>query len=237
MGIADGTPLGIDIHVDGPTLTEMKEFSRQADGFTFNPTLFRSLGVTDYLQHCKQLVELESSKPLSLEVFADDELSMIRQAEILSDLGKNVFVKVPITFTDGKFTTEVIKNLANKNININVTAIFSLEQVEKITPYLLSDNSIISIFSGRLFDIGINALEVVSDIIEWNRNNSKARVLWASPRQIYDLILANSIGCDIITIPPNILRKLELFGTPAKEYSLETVKMFYRDSQESKYRL
>lgn len=237
MGKSDGNPLGIDIHLDGPTLIEMEEFSKKVDGFTFNPTLFRNLGVTNYLEHCKCLAELEKTKPISLEVFADDATSMIKQAEILSDLGKNVFVKVPITFTNGELTTEVIKNLTNKNIKINITAIFSIGQVKKISHHLRGDKSILSVFSGRLFDIGINAVEVVSDIVEWNRNNSNAKVLWASPRQIYDLVLANSIGCDIITIPPNILKKLELFGTSPEEYSLETVKMFYHDSLKSKYTL
>lgn len=237
MGLATNNPLSIDIHLDGANIDEMAEFNETANGFTFNPTLFKGLGVKNYFEHCQKLSQLEQKKPLSLEVLADDEVTMISQAHKLSSLGNNIYVKVPITFTNGEMTTGVIEQLTKDGLNLNITAVFTVQQVQKITPILNGRNTIISIFAGRLFDIGINAEAIISEIIKLNKLHLNSQILWASPRQIYDLVLANKIGCDIITIPPSILRKISLFGKSPEEYSVDTVKMFFKDSVESGYSL
>lgn len=228
----------IDIFLDGPTLEEIKSTNSSAiKGYTFNPSLFRANKVTNYLMHCKKLIKLIDNKPVSLEVIADDEKNMIRQAEILSDLGKNVFVKIPITNTKGKISKNIIKDLSSKNINLNITAIFTLAQVKEIINYLNNQAHILSIFAGRIYDIGIDALQHTKKINKFIKKNSNCKSLWASPRMVYDLHNAINARSNIITMSPQLLKKIDLFKKSPKKYSLETVKMFYNDAQKAKYKL
>ena len=227
-----------EIYSDGPTLEEMAAHDHNlVRGFTFNPTLFRNLGVVDYAAHSQKVVEACGGLPLSLEVFADDESGMIKQAVQLSAFGENVYVKIPITYTSGKSTIAVLRELADRGIKVNVTAVFSREQTERVLPALRDSESIISVFSGRLFDIGRDAVEDTLRISELVHAESNCKTLWASPRMSYDVKSAEDAGCDIITMKPSLIEKLALFGKTPEEYSLDTVKMFYRDAVASGYTL
>ena len=162
---------------------------------------------------------------------------MIHQAKKLSNLGNNIYVKIPITFTNGKSTKNVIKELIKLNVKLNITAIFTLKQVKKILPIVKNTKTILSIFAGRIYDTGIDANKIMQSICKLVHKNSKCLVLWASPRMIYDLIQANKMNCDIITLPVDLIFKKKNFGKKLESYSLETVKNFYQDSLKSKYKL
>jgi transaldolase len=229
---------GVSIYLDGPSLEQVSEIdSNIVKGFTFNPTLFRNAGVLDYLGHCRKLLEACGGLPVSLEVIADGQEGMVHQAKILASLGPNVFVKIPITFTNGESTRKVIEILVAEGIKLNITAVFTVSQVETILPVLRQSHSIISVFAGRLFDIGIDAVEATRTIVDRVRSESNCSVLWASPRMVYDLKNASSSGCDIITMVPSLIRKLGLFNKSPEDYSLDTVKMFYYDAKASGYKI
>jgi len=230
--------LPIEIYADGPTLEEINGFDRTLiKGYTFNPTLFKMLRVTDYIGHCRKLLQTCDILPVSLEVFADEKDEMIRQAKILGSFGKNVYVKIPITNSSGESTVNVLKALVDEGIKLNITAIFTKTQVEEILPWLSKTESIISIFSGRIFDIGLDAVEITGEISELVHGHSECKVLWASPRMVYDIINACNANCDIITMQSSLIKKLSLFSKTSIEYSLDTVKMFYNDAAESGYKL
>ena len=228
----------IKIYLDGPKLKEIQDpLNSNIYGYTFNPTLFKNLGVKDYLDHCRKIQAISDNKPISLEVIGDTYNDMMLQAEKISLIGENVYVKIPISFTNGDTTLEVIKDLAQKKINLNITAIFTMEQVKKILPSIKSNNSIISVFAGRIFDIGIDATQIMKDIARYVHNNSNCKLLWASTRQIYDLILAKKSGCKIITMSLSIYNKKDNFKKKWKSFSLETVKTFYYDAIKSNFKL
>ena len=223
--------ISIHIYADGPTLNEIDSFDKTlVKGYTFNPTLFKMLGVSDYLGHCNALLDRCGDLPVSLEVFADEENEMIRQAKILGSLRDNVYVKIPITNTAGVSTKNVINKLVNENIKLNITAIFTKGQVEKILPSLGNTESIISIFSGRIFDIGLDAVDITAEIAKLVHDNSGCKMLWASPRMVYDIINASNANCDIITMQSSLISKLHLFNKTPDEYSMDTVKMFYNET-------
>jgi len=227
----------ISIYLDGASFNELESFDRKiVKGFTYNPSLFRSFDVKNYLLHCKKVSQMVYPLPVSLEVFADDEKNMIRQAEILSRINKNVVVKIPITFTNGIFTKNVIKILVRKKINLNITAIFNLRQVKKIFPIVKNTETILSIFAGRIHDMGIDAVVEVKKISTYiKKNNSRCKILWASTRQVYDILCANKSNCHIITLNSSILKKINNFNKNWKTYSLQTVKQFYQDAKKSKF--
>lgn len=226
----------IKIYGDGLSIKEIKNknFSN-LDGYTFNPTLFRANKVNDYLDHCQKISKLVINKPISFEVIADDELNMIRQAIILSEISKNIYVKIPIFYTNGKTTLNVIKKLKKQNIKLNVTAIMSLSQIKPLKNFLDSD-VILSIFCGRIYDLGINARKEIMKIREYlNKNKVNPKLLWASPRMIFDKYDAENYGCDIITLKSDLLLKLKLKSISQKQYSVDTVNMFFKDAKKSKF--
>jgi transaldolase len=231
--------LPIDIYADGPTLEEIKGFDPHlVRGYTFNPTLFRKLGVSDYLKHCRKLLRFCGEETsVSLEVIADDYDGMVRQARILSDLGPNVYVKIPITFTSGETTLPVIEALVKDGLKLNITAILTKRQIEHIIPALRKSAGIISVFAGRLFDIGHDAVRATREMAKLVHSRSDCQILWASPRMVYDIKSACSANCDIITMRPELIKKLALFAKTAGDYSLETVKMFYQDAVTSGFKL
>ena len=147
----------IKIHIDGPSNKEINEYYKNVDGFTFNPSLFRKLKVSNYLAYTKSLLKMTKNKPLSIEVFADDEKNCLYQAKKISEISKSIFVKIPITYTSGKSTKNLIAKLNQLNIKLNITAIFTLKQIKQIYPVIRNENHILSIFAGRLYDIGIDA--------------------------------------------------------------------------------
>ena len=224
----------IDLYADGLTLGEFNEdYGITLDGYTFNPSIFRKSGAKDYLDYSKKILSNTGSKPVSLEVIADEEVSMIKQAKTLSSLSETVFVKIPITFTNKKFTETVIKKLVEEKIKLNITALFSIDQIKKILPIVKDTETILSVFAGRIYDCGHDANKIMREICQIAKNDSKCRVLWASPRMPYDYISAIDCGAQIITMQLSQIKKLKMFGKNLEEYSLETVKQFYNDAKES----
>ena len=228
----------IELYADGLNLEEFgKDYGIQIDGYTFNPSIFKKNGAKDYLEYSRKIVEKSGNKPLSLEVFADETSEMIKQAKILNSLSKNIYVKIPITFTNGKYTTEVLKELIKLNVKLNITAIFTFDQIKKIKPIVEKTESILSVFAGRIFDCGEDANKIMKDICKYVNDNSKCKVLWASPRMAYDYINAINCGAKIITMQLSQIKKLKMFKKDLKEHSLETVKQFFQDAKESGYKL
>lgn len=228
----------LHIYIDGPTEEEMIEMSNESiSGFTFNPTLFKNLGVTDYLDYSKKMQKISGSLPISLEVIGDNYEEIVTQGRKLADLGSNVYVKVPITYTSGESSIDSIKTLSEEDINLNITAVFTMEQIRKILPTIKDSNAIISVFAGRLFDVGLDAKEIMKDMAEFIHSNSNCSLLWASPRMHYDAISAEEINCDIITMTFAMYKKMSLIGKSPEEYSVETVKMFFDDAQASGFKL
>lgn len=226
----------IQLYLDGPTIKEIKEF-KGIDGYTFNPTLFRKLGAKDYIKFAKKICKYTKNKPVSIEVFADDEINCYEQAIKISKISKNIFVKIPITYTNGKTTLELIKRLIQQNINLNITAIFTIEQIKKILPFISQTKTILSIFSGRLYDIGLDASKLFLNMSNFVHKNSKCKTLWASCRMSYDLINAINSNGDIITMASDIARKLKSFGKKPKKFSQETVQAFFNDAKKSGFKI
>jgi len=227
----------ISIYIDGPTEIEMKElYDKDISGFTFNPTLFKSLGVEDYLGHSKNIQKLSNGLPISLEVIGDSYEEMVLQGRKLASLGDNVYVKIPITYTSGKSSLDTISTLSKEGINLNITAVFTLQQIKTILPSVKDANTIISVFAGRLFDIGLDATKLMREMSLYIHDNSQCNLLWASPRMHYDVISAQVADCDIITMTNSMYKKMSLLGTNPEKYSLETVKMFFNDAVTSGYK-
>jgi transaldolase len=200
-------------------------------GFTTNPTLMRKAGVDNYEAFARQLLDIVPDRPISFEVFADDFDSMIAQGRVIASWGANVNVKIPVTTTDGTFTGPVIRILANTGVTVNVTAITTVEQVERVADYLVPHApAIVSVFAGRVADTGRDPVPVMHDALRMLRSRPRAELLWASPRELLNIFQADDIGCHIITVSHDMLAKLSLVGKDLDEYSLETVNMFRRDA-------
>lgn len=227
------------IFLDGPNLKDLKKFKRKVDGFTYNPTLISKLNNRgDYLYFCNKIALESYPKPISLEVISDEEKSMIYQARKLAKLSSNVFVKIPVTFTNKKSTLNVIKILANENVKLNITAVFNLKQVINIFPIINKKDNIISVFAGRLHDMGISAENELKKFDNFKKNKKfKTQILWASTRQIYDYVQAKRSGCSIITMSKEIFEKKVFFKSNWSKYSLDTVKQFYKDAKKSKFKI
>ena len=206
-------------------------------GFTTNPSLMRKAGATDYEKYCKEIIKI-TKKPVSFEVFADDEKNMLLQAYKINKWGKNVYVKVPVTNSKGKFMGEVIKDLNSKNIKINVTAVYTADQTKKILNLIKSNtNVIISIFAGRMADAGHDPLPQLIKSLKISKKYKNVQILWASTREPYNFIQAKQIGCHIITTPPSIIEKIQNFGKKFNQLTVDTVNGFKIDSQKSKFKM
>jgi transaldolase len=229
----------IKIYLDGPSVNEIEIYkSNLIKGYTYNPTLMAQLNIKNYLESCREFSRKVFPKYISLEVFADDVVGMIKQAIIISKIHKNIYVKIPITFTNGSYTTEVLKELVSRGIKLNITAIFNIKQIIEILPFVKNSKCILSIVAGRIHDMGEDAsLEIkkISKLLKKEKSNCK--ILWASTRQIYDIIMAVKSGCHIITMSPGIFSKLNNFNKSWKSFSLETVKMFYNDAKKSNFKI
>jgi transaldolase len=222
------------IFSDGADIQSMKSNESLVDGFTTNPTLMVKAGITNYLDFAKQAVS-EFSKPISFEVFSDDFDEMYDQALILDGLSNNVYVKIPITNTKGESSSDLIKELSNKQVKINVTAVFTQSQIESVYKNLNKDiKSILSIFAGRIADTNIDPEPLVTFATQNKINNCE--VLWASTREVFNIFQAERCNCDIITVAPNLIEKWKkLESKDLNEFSLDTVKMFYSDAQQAGY--
>ena len=206
-------------------------------GFTTNPSLMRKAGAKDYLKYSKEIIKV-TNKPVSFEVFADDINNMISQGDKISKWGKNVYVKVPITNSQGKFMGKVIQTLNGKNIKLNITAVYTAEQTKKILEKInRKTDVIISIFAGRMADTGKDPIPQFQKSIKLSKKYKNVQILWASTREPYNYIQAKQIGCHIITVPPSIIEKIEKFGKKFNNLTIDTVKGFLSDSKKSKFRI
>ncbi len=206
-------------------------------GFTTNPSLMRKAGAKNYMKYCKEILKI-TNKPISFEVFADDEKNMLLQAYKINSWGKNVYVKVPVTNSKGKFMSKVIKDLNSKKIKINITAVYTAEQTKKILKLIKTNaNVIISIFAGRMADAGHDPMPQLIKSIKISKKYKNVNILWASTREPYNYTQAKQIGCHIITSPPSIIEKIEKFGKKFIDLTTDTVKGFKLDSQKSKFKL
>ncbi len=227
----------IKLFADGPTLDEIKNL-QNIDGYTFNPSLFKKLKAKNYIKFTEEILKFTGDKSVSIEVFGDDEKTCYDQAKKIASLSKNISVKIPITYTNGKFSTNLISKLIKENIKLNITAIFTQEQIKEIINVVKNTNTILSVFAGRLFDIGIDANQKLKEITEYTHSNSKCRILWASCRQPYDYINAINSNSDIITMGSSMIKKLKnLNSISPEDYSKETVKNFYEDAKSSGFKI
>lgn len=232
----------IKIFADGADILEIERLAADPHvaGFTTNPTLLRKAGVAHYREFGKWALSVAKGKPVSLEVFSDDLDEMGRQAEEIASWGPNAFVKVPVTNTEGHSTNDVITGLSRKGVRLNVTAVFTKEQVTTVGRALSVGvgAAIVSVFAGRVADAGVDPLDHMARCHYILKTEcSRAELLWASPRQVYDVILAERAKCEIITMTPELIAKMANFGKDLTEYSRETVTMFYRDAQAAGYKL
>ena len=227
--------LNIKIFADGANLDSIKKLNELdfISGFTTNPSLMKKAGVVDYKKFANELVSIVPSKPISFEVFADDLLQMEEQALEIASWGENINVKIPIMNTKGELTDKVIKNLSKKKIKLNITAIFTIDQIKKILAIVKDSETILSIFAGRIYDCGIDAKQKVLEMNKLIHENTKCKSLWASTRMPYDYMTAIEVGTDIITMQISHVKKMEMFGFDLTEYSKKTVKQFYQDARTS----
>ncbi len=206
-------------------------------GFTTNPSLMRKAGAKDYANYSKKILRV-TNKPVSCEVFADDEENMIIQGNKINKWAKNVYVKVPVTNSKGKFMSKVIKNLNNNNIKLNITAVYSAKQTKKILDIINNKTKvIISIFAGRMADTGKDPLPQFKESLKIAKKYNNVEILWASTREPYNYMQAKNLGCQIITVPPAIIEKIEKFGKSFNELTTDTVKGFLSDTKKSKFKL
>ncbi len=230
--------LAVRLFSDGADLTSIAEMYANpwVRGFTTNPTLMRKAGVTDYERFARALLRAVPDRPVSLEVFAEDEAEMERQALAVATWGANANVKIPVTNRAGMFLGPLIRRLALAGVAVNVTAILTLEQVEEVAEALPAEAwAIVSVFAGRIADTGVDPVPAMRAAKRLLRRRARAQLLWASPREVLNVFQADEAGCDIITVPPEMLRRLTLVGKDLREYSRETVEMLHRDAQEAAY--
>ncbi len=218
----------------------IKKFNKKkiVKGFTTNPSLMRKAGAKDYKSYCKKILKVCNKKPISFEVFADNFPSMIDQAVKIDSFGKNVFVKVPIVNSKNKFTGKVIKELNNKNIKLNITAVYTSNQTKKILKIINKKTKvIISIFAGRGADVGKDPIPEFKKSILLAKKFKNVEILWASVREPYNYLQSKQVGCHIITVPPSIIEKIEKFGKSFDQLTIETVRTFLSDSKKSKFKI
>ena len=230
----------IKIFCDIADISSIKKFNNKSivKGFTTNPSLMRKAGAKDYKSYSKQILKVCKNKPISLEVFADDQKSMIKQGEEINTWGKNVYVKVPVVNSKNKFSGKVIKELNSKNIKLNITAVYSARQTAKILKVVDKNTKvIISIFAGRAGDTGKDPIPEFVKSIKLAKKFKNVEILWASVREPYNYLQAKQLGCHIITIPPNLIEKIEKFGKSFNQLTVETVKAFLVDSKKSNFKL
>ena len=228
------------IFCDIADISSIKKFNNKSivKGFTTNPSLMRKAGAKDYKSYSKQILKVCRKKPISFEVFADDQDSMIEQGRKINSWGKNVYVKVPVVNSKNKFSGNVIKELNSKNIKLNITAVYTAKQTAKILKAINKKTKvIISIFAGRAGDTGKDPIPEFTKSIKLAKKFKNVEILWASVREPYNYLQAKQLGCHIITIPPAVIEKIEKFGKSFNQLTIETVKAFLVNSKKSKFKI
>jgi transaldolase len=234
------TDLKIKLFADGADKAAMMDLYRNPliKGFTTNPTLMRKAGITDYQAFARDILCEIRDRPISLEVFADEFDEMERQARLIATWGPNVYVKIPVTNTKRQPAFDLIAKLSHEGIRLNITAILTLEQVKHVVAALAGGApSNVSVFAGRIADTGRDPVPLMATAVEMVSAYPGMELIWASPRELLNIIQADSIGCHIITATPDVLQKLALVGKDLDEYSLDTVKMFYNDATKSGFQV
>jgi transaldolase len=232
--------LKIKIFADGANLDAMLALYGKPyiQGFTTNPTLMNKAGIQDYEAFAKEVLQHITDRPISFEVFSDEFDEMERQARKIQSWGENVYIKIPVTNTRGEPSYDLIQRLSAGGAKLNVTAIFTLEQVQAVADVLRGGApSYVSVFAGRIADTGVDPIPHMQQCLEILKDVPTAELLWASPRELLNIVQADSIGCHIITATPDILKKLANLGKDLGEFSLETVTMFYNDAQAAGFTL
>ena len=232
--------LDIKIFADGADLASIENLNMNQDisGFTTNPSLMRLAGAKNYKDYSLKILKVCKKKPISFEVFADNTQEMLKQAYKINTWGKNVYVKIPVVNSKGLFMGAVIKELSDKGIKLNITAVYTYEQTKKIYKILnKKTKSIISIFAGRMADRGKDPLPIFKKSISLTKKNKNIEILWASTREAYNYIQAKQLNCNIITMPPKVINQITSFGKSFKSMTVDTVKGFLEDSKKSKFKL
>jgi len=230
--------LKVKIFADGADLDGISAMHANPliKGFTTNPTLMRKAGVTDYEAFARSVLDVVTDRPVSFEVFADEPEEIERQALVIASWGPNVNVKIPVTNTQGVFLGEQIKRLTSSGVVVNVTALMTLEQVENVTACLDAGTAaIVSVFAGRVADTGRDPVPLMSEAVKILLQKPKAELIWASPRELFNIFHADQVGCHIITVTNDVLNKLSILDKDLDQYSLETVKMFRTDAESAGY--
>ena len=232
--------LKIKLFADGADKDGMLEMyaNPSISGFTTNPTLMKVAGVDNYKSFAQDILSHINDKPISFEVFSDDFIEMEKQGLEIASWGNNVNVKIPITNTKSESSVKLIDNLSNQGVSLNVTAMMTADQVQSVLPALSKGpGGYVSVFAGRIADAGFDPLPVMSEVVNILRDYPNIELIWASPRELYNVVQADSIGCHIITATNNILKKLPTLGKNLDQFSLETVQMFYDDAKNADYTL
>ena len=232
--------LKVKIFADGAEKTGMLAMLEKPyiSGFTTNPTLMRKSGIEDYEAFAKDILAAIPEHPISLEVFADDDAGMERQARRIATWGRNVYVKIPVTNTKREATTSLVRRLSNEGVKLNVTALMTVEQVRLVCEALAGGaGAYVSVFAGRVADTGRDPLPIMMQSLEVMKPYPNTELIWASPRELLNIFQADAIGCHIITVTNDVLAKLSLVGKDLEEYSLDTVKMFHDDAQKANFQL
>ena len=228
------------IFCDSADFKVIKKLSKKSfvNGFTTNPTLMRKSGAKNYKKYSLTLLRVCNKKPISFEVFSDTFTGMEKQAYIINSWGKNIYVKIPVVNSGGFFTGSVIKKLSNKGLKLNITAVYTAVQVRRILKCVnKKSKTIISIFAGRMADVGKNPVPIVKESVSLTKKLRNIAILWASTREAYNYTEANNYGCSIITAPDSIIEKISKFGKSYQELTLDTVKKFLKDSKESNFKI
>jgi transaldolase len=232
--------LSVKIFADGAELQAMRALSANplVKGFTTNPTLMKAAGITDYVEFARKVLAAIPDRPVSFEVFADDFDEMEHQALEIASWGRNVNVKIPVTNTKGEFCGPLVRRLSGRGVQVNVTAVFTLDQVRRICDALHPNTpAIISVFAGRIADCGIDPVPLMATAAHIMKMRPNAELLWASPRELLNIFQADQVGCGIITVTNEVIKKLQLIGKDQDVYSLETVKMFWNDARAAGFRI
>jgi transaldolase len=232
--------LRVKVFADGANIDKIRELAADPiiQGFTTNPTLMRKAGVTGHQAFARQALEVVGDRPISFGVFADDFAAMDREARILAALGDSVYVKIPVTDTSGNSSADLASELSGEGIKLNVTGLFTIEQVVTISEALAAGvPACISLFAGRIADAGVEPVPMVEQAVAAIADRPEHELIWASPREVLNILQADRAGCHIITVTHDLLAKLNLIGKDLNEFSLETVRMFHRDAVDAGYSL
>ncbi|WP_340299321.1 transaldolase [Staphylococcus coagulans] len=228
--------LKVRVFADGADIEQMKKAyqNKEVDGFTTNPSLMAKAGVKDYVEFAKEAVDAIPDASISFEVFADDMETMEKEAEIIQQFGENIFVKIPVVNTKGESMIPLIEKLSAKGVKLNVTAVYTIEQVKAITEAVTEGvETYVSVFAGRIADTGVDPMPLMKESVEVTHSKKGVQLLWASCRELFNVIQADEIGADIITCPSDVVKKVPNIGRDINELSVDTVKGFEKDIKSS----